>query len=472
MVKPNKKQTKKNANLLCGYEIIEKIGKGSHGQVYKVKDSKGNIFAAKKYLDEWVRYDINLLELEILSTFKHDNIISSERFFTPENCKEAKSLVIIIDHADQDLSTFSEQNKDYSKILRYCYQIFSGVNFFHSKNILHLDLKCQNIVLTKGIAKIIDFGAACKADEGFYWREYLTTVNYRTPENIFKEVSKKRDFYFSKDNDIWAATLIFVYLIFGERVRENRELLNFYRRLTLESKQQTIKEIVFKASRMENFRKTDGDKLTSFLDMILHYEAKDRPNIKKIMSHEIFNGFRIESKKNYVISSILFEKGDREGIKNVIFSILHIMMTKDTYDVFYLFLAIELVYRLYPNFSYNTNYLTQAVAYLILNFNRSSSNMDDYSFLNSVINYLGGNMIINFLYEKCKNLKALVFAWRKILFPIVLGNYQIYENYDYKYFDKDLEKFNFIAKNESKIINIRNFSKLIGVKLVNKELKF
>lgn len=468
----NKKSSKKMNNSMCGYQIVDKISKGSHGQVYKVKDEKNRLFAAKKYLDDWTRDDVNLLELEVFSAFRHDNIMKAEKFFTPYNCPNAKSLVIITEIADEDLSTFSDRNDNYFYILKYAFEIFQGLNFIHNNNVIHLDLKCQNVVLVKGKAKLIDFGASYKTDGILISKELMTTDGYRTPENLEKELSGKRDFHFSKDNDIWAGILILVYMIIGEKMYSPRSSLNFFKKLTLDTKEKSIRDIISEAENLVNFRKKDAKKLGSFLNMALQYKKENRPSIKEILSHEIFNNIKVSNNPGYVSNVILFEKGNREKIRNVIYSIIYILLTKEKYKVYYLFLAIELVYRLYPKFSYNTDYLVQAVSYIILNFNSSSCNIDDYKFLSEIINYLEGHMMVNFLFEKCKNLKELVFAWRKILYPIIEGNFKIYENYNYQYFEKDVEKFNFVAKSESKDINIKNFSNIVGMKLINKELKF
>lgn len=465
----NKKQTK--GNLMCGYQVIEKLSKGSHGQVYKIRDQKGRILAAKKYLDDWTRDDINLLELEVFSTFKHENIMKLEKFFTPYNCSDAKSLIIITEIAEEDLSSFAERNNNYYLILKYCFEVFSALEFMHRNNVVHLDLKCNNVVIIKNKAKIIDFGASVRTEKTFTSRDLLTTDGYRIPENLEREIEGKREFHFGKENDIWAGILIFIYMIIGEKMFTTRSSLNFFKKLTLDNKEKSINDIVLITQSFDNFKKKDIRILESFLNMVLQYKSADIPDVKKILSHEIFS----QQKRpgiGYVSNMILFEKGDRENIKNVIYSLIYIMMTKEKYKVYYLFLAIELAYRLYPYFKYNTNYLVQSISYIILNLNSSSCDIDDYKFLSETINYLEGNIMINALYSKCKNLKELVFAWKKILYPIIEGKYKVYENYNYNYFEKDVSNFNFNAKTESKDISIKNFSKIVKIKLINRELKF
>lgn len=91
------------------------------------------------------------------------------------------------------------------------YQIMKGVNAIHSSNIIHRDLKCENIFLKKikkgrYICKIGDFGFAKVVEDTA--KTNCGTILYMAPEIL---ASKPYD----QKTDIWALGVIFYYMLFG-----------------------------------------------------------------------------------------------------------------------------------------------------------------------------------------------------------------------------------------------------------------
>lgn len=480
-VKPVKKAVKikeeKTKPDICGYEIISYLSEGTDGAVYKVQDKNGKFFAAKKYVNNWLRNNASLLELEVLTTFKHENIINAHKFFTSFNCPDAKSLVIIVDIAEQDLRTFIENNhrKSLKKLFFYIFQILQGLNFLHQNNVLHLDIKNKNVVLVKGTIKIIDFGASFYCEDHFYDDSLHTTEPYRTPENLSKEIAGEYGYYFSKDNDIWATILIMIYGILGDSFSGVKRLHSYFTSLTSKNKEKEIGKILLKAGEFQDVDKKDLLNLASFLEFYLFYKAKDRPTMDDILKHPLFSSYHANSTGS-IAKSIIFEKNDkntRNNIEDPMISLVCILLKKSHLKTYYFFLAFELLFRLYPTFYYNTNYLVQSISYIIFNLTFPASyKVEDFDFLSEVVSYLEGNITINKLYNHCRNLKDLVFAWNKLLKPVLKGNYKIYENYDYSYFLKDAENNKFKAKSENKDITIKNFVNIIGLKIIDNELIF
>mmetsp|Transcript_32843 Transcript_32843/g.32184 ORF Transcript_32843/g.32184 Transcript_32843/m.32184 type:complete len:114 (-) Transcript_32843:1483-1824(-) len=94
---------------------------------------------------------------------------------------------------------FKKKYFDKDTILNWAAQIILGVMVMHSKNILHRDLKCQNLFLTReGILKIGDFGISKQLDT----MSNLAETNVGTPYFMAPEVCKGE--LYGEKADIWA----------------------------------------------------------------------------------------------------------------------------------------------------------------------------------------------------------------------------------------------------------------------------
>src|SRR5947209_14493199 len=145
------------------YDIIEKLGEGGMGVVYKAHDAVLNrtvaikILPAGKAADEakWQRF---LQEAQALSALNHPNIVTIYDMvrdggtdFLVMECIEGKTLE----------QTVSRRGLTLSEVLRYGTQLSAALTAAHEAGVIHRDLKPGNIMITdKGVAKILDFGLA------------------------------------------------------------------------------------------------------------------------------------------------------------------------------------------------------------------------------------------------------------------------------------------------------------------------
>src|SRR3990170_2749838 len=145
------------------YKILEKLGEGGMGVVYKAQDTKLDRIVALKFLPERLVCDQEaksrfVNEAKAASALNHTNIttiheideIKGQCFICMEYI-EGKSIKELI--KEKELST--------EEILKIATQIAEGLNVAHKKGIVHRDIKSDNIMLTnEGLAKIMDFGLA------------------------------------------------------------------------------------------------------------------------------------------------------------------------------------------------------------------------------------------------------------------------------------------------------------------------
>ncbi|XP_014223265.1 cyclin-dependent kinase 12 isoform X1 [Trichogramma pretiosum] len=185
------------------FEVIDQIGEGTYGQVYKAQDKRAGVIVALKKVrleNEKDGFPITAVrEIKILRQLNHKNIVNLREIVTDKQDaldfrKDKGSFYLVFEYMDHDLMgllesgmvDFNEMNN--SSIMK---QLLDGLNYCHSKNFLHRDIKCSNILMNnKGEVKLADFGLARLYNAEDRQRPYtnkVITLWYRPPELLLGE---------------------------------------------------------------------------------------------------------------------------------------------------------------------------------------------------------------------------------------------------------------------------------------------
>lgn len=185
------------------FELLDKLGEGGMGIVYRARYVGNNRQVAVKLLPDSVASNPTLVarferELEVLKQLKHPHIVhcfggvceSKERFYAME-LVEGGTLHTLL----------SEVGKlPWETVVEYGLQMCAALDFAHSRNIVHRDVKPANFLMTRtGKLKLSDFGLAVVAASQRITAAGKTmgTFHYMAPEQIRGKppVSNKTDLY-------------------------------------------------------------------------------------------------------------------------------------------------------------------------------------------------------------------------------------------------------------------------------------
>jgi serine/threonine protein kinase len=201
------------------YEILEKLGEGGMGVVYKAHDKKLKRDVAIKFLpqnfarnaDERERFQI---EAQAAAALNHPNIATIHAIEGFEDSKGENDVFIVMEFIDgQELKNrIDESSISHNEALEIAKSIASGLQSAHEKGIIHRDIKSSNIMVTgDGKVKIMDFGLAKVTGSAMITKENSTlgTLAYMSPEQA---QGKKAD----HRSDLWSFGVVLYELLTGE----------------------------------------------------------------------------------------------------------------------------------------------------------------------------------------------------------------------------------------------------------------
>jgi serine/threonine protein kinase len=177
-------------DTILHYKILEKLGEGGMGEVYKAQDTKLDRFVALKFLpsqliateEDKARF---IQEAKTASAMNHPNICTI--YSIEENNNQ---LFISMEFVEGKTLKDKKDSLSEKQILEIGIQIAEGLAAAHEKGIVHRDIKPENIMIRKdGIVQIMDFGLAKLYTSSNVSRltkagTTIGTMGYMSPEQI------------------------------------------------------------------------------------------------------------------------------------------------------------------------------------------------------------------------------------------------------------------------------------------------
>lgn len=205
MVFKNKKVGEQNNATLENYHKIRLLGRGAAGNVDLVKRSTDNeLFALKVIPMHFMNKDEKKMAENEITLLKVLNGPTIVRYY--ESFIENDSIHIVMEYAEKGsvddlIQEFKERqtNFDSEQVLYWMAQIVIGIMLMHSKNILHRDIKTQNMFINKeDVIKLGDFGIAkALGTHNQFAKTFLGTPYFMAPEVCNGEA-------YGQKADVWA----------------------------------------------------------------------------------------------------------------------------------------------------------------------------------------------------------------------------------------------------------------------------
>jgi len=269
---------KRNELQKRGISIEEQVGNGTYSTVYRgtirMSDETEHPIALK-IIDartapiDFVRRFLPR-ELEISRLINHENLL---RVIT--DFESSKKYYIVTELARFDLLQYLRLKGALRESLarRLFYELISGINHLHTNNIVHRDIKCENLLIAlDGTLKIADFGFAKILDRKNNLSDtYCGSTAYTAPE-----ILAAKTLYDPKLSDTWSCGIILYIMLTGNMPFSKNQLLIIIHA-----------QSVFISLPYE-IQKRTSELATVLIKSLLDYEPKKRPKLNATIKHDWF----------------------------------------------------------------------------------------------------------------------------------------------------------------------------------------
>ncbi|RKP02917.1 hypothetical protein CXG81DRAFT_10171, partial [Caulochytrium protostelioides] len=269
---------KSSIKLIGSYLLGKQIGKGSFGKVKEGLCSETLQRVAIKIINKTrVKRSANgiqgvIQEIKLLKRLKHPNVITLIDVF----CK-VQAWYLVFEYCPCSLQTLIDQSSENllatGQGQRFFQQLMQGVDYLHSQNIVHRDIKPGNMLITPdGVLKITDFGIA--EQFSMYDMKPMRINNFAgTHQFLSPEITAGSLSFDGPKADVWACGITLYYMLtrrFPFDFDEELNLLSLYERIA--------------NGAFEMPAEFPAD-LQELMTQILHRDPKLRASVQDVLKH-------------------------------------------------------------------------------------------------------------------------------------------------------------------------------------------
>lgn len=306
------------------YMKLEKLGEGTYATVYKGQSTINGSYVALKEIrleHEEGAPCTAIREASLLKQLKHANIVTLHDIIYTN-----KSLTLVFEYLEKDLKQYMDDCNNImstKNVKLFLFQLLRGLAYCHARQILHRDLKPQNLLInTKGELKLADFGLArAKSIPTKTYSNEVVTLWYRPPDVLLGSTD------YSTHIDMWGVGCIFYEMVCGKPLfpgtKVEDELVLIFK--TLGTPDETTFSGVttnedFLALNLPRFpacdfagldgtRRLDADGI-NLLASYLKYDPKLRASAAESLKHQYFCSHLPSNVYNLGNDQSIFEEAD------------------------------------------------------------------------------------------------------------------------------------------------------------------
>ena len=292
--------------------LEKKIGEGQFGTVYKSRNIKTNEYFAIKVISKSLFENNKLMrrqlqrETVIMSNARHENLMYLHRSFETN-----RNYYLVLDHCNGgDLEKFIYENKikhfSESEAIKIIKQIMKGFQELRKRNVMHRDLKLENIFISGSKIVLGDFGAAKVVKE-------MTSTTVGTPLNMAPEVMAGEDY--NNKSDLWSIGIVFYKLLVGKPP--------FFALSIGQLKQKALS----KSGKNLDFKKKTHfcEQVKNLLRSLLEPNPEKRISWEEFFNHKLFSKDHLQcckhilkSSNTYLLEKFLIKSPDTISSKNIL----------------------------------------------------------------------------------------------------------------------------------------------------------